>query len=197
MGKGPTDRLLNFRPSVRAGTGPSRAVPLQHLLPTFAPSERQPFNPEPKESELVKGGDWQAGKAIFFGEAKCSTCHVYGNEGGNLGPNLSHLNFVNAESVLQDVVAPSARINPDYPNFIIELKSGDTISGLVRNDGERLAVVEGADKITQVSRSDAKEIRPAKLSIMPEGYKEQLGEKKLKDLLTFLTTEEPKLKGKK
>jgi hypothetical protein len=42
-----------------------------------------------------------------------------------------------------------------------------------------------------------KEIRPAKLSIMPEGYKEQLGEKKLKDLLTFLTTEEPKLKGKK
>jgi hypothetical protein len=27
---------------------------------------------------------------------------------------------------------------------------------------------------------------------MPEGYKEQLGEKKLRDLLTFLTAEPPK-----
>jgi len=31
-------------------------------------------------------------------------------EGGAVGPNLSHLNNVNPESVLQDIVAPSARI---------------------------------------------------------------------------------------
>jgi hypothetical protein len=38
-----------------------------------------------------------------------------------------------------------------------------------------------------------KEIRPSKISLMPEGYKE-LGEAKLRDLLTFLTTERGKAK---
>jgi hypothetical protein len=38
-----------------------------------------------------------------------------------------------------------------------------------------------------------KEIRPSKVSLMPEGYGKILGEKGMRDVLTFLTTE----KGKK
>jgi hypothetical protein len=39
-----------------------------------------------------------------------------------------------------------------------------------------------------------KEIRPSKISLMPEGYKQTLGEKGLRDILTFLTEEKPKSK---
>jgi hypothetical protein len=58
-------------------------------------------------------------------------------------------------------------------------------------------VVEGPDKTTTLERSDVKEMRPGKVSVMPEGYREQLGEKKLRDLLTFLTTQPPKPAAKK
>jgi putative heme-binding domain-containing protein len=177
---------------------PARAVPLLTLIPQWAPTERPPFNPNPPESDLVKGGDWQAGRALFFGEAKCSTCHAVRGQGGNFAPDLSNYLNINPESVLQDIVTPSARINPDFPSFIIDLKSGDTISGLMRPGPEaaKMIVVEGVDKVATIERSQVKDMRPAKLSVMPEGYKEQLGDKKIKDLLTFLTTEEPKPRGK-
>jgi hypothetical protein len=61
----------------------------------------------------------------------------------------------------------------------------------VRQEGDKVIVSEAVDKITTLSRGEVKEIRPSKISLMPEGYKD-LGERKLKDLLTFLTSEPPK-----
>jgi len=77
-------------------------------------------------------------------------------------------------------------------SYIIETTAGDALSGLVRQEGDRVIVSEAADKVTTIGKAEVKEIRPSKVSLMPEGYK-NLGEKKLKDLVTFLTVE----KGKK
>lgn len=171
-----------------------RPVTLEALsLPGFA-RERQPVNTTPPPPALTQGGDWAAGKALFFGDAKCGTCHTVGGEGGHVGPNLSNLMHLNPESVLQDIVEPSARINPDHINYIVTTTDGDTVAGLVRQEGDQVLVTEGPDKVTTVERSHVKEVRPSKISLMPEGYK-ALGEEKLRDLLTYLTTEPPK--GKK
>jgi putative heme-binding domain-containing protein len=168
-----------------------RPVPLDALYEPPYPTERQPVVTTASPSPLTEGGNWEAGKALFFGDAKCSTCHTVRGEGGAVGPNLSHLNNVNPESVLQDIVEPSARINPDHVSYIIETKSGDTLSGLVRQEGQNVLVTEGVDKVTTLPANEVKEIRPSKISLMPEGYKD-LGNEKLRDLLTFLTNEGPK-----
>jgi putative heme-binding domain-containing protein len=110
-----------------------------------------------------------------------------------VGPPLSNLLFVNPESVLQDIVEPSARINPDHVNYIVETTSGDQLSGLVRQEGEKVIVTEGAEKVTVIGKAEVKEIRPSRVSLMPEGYGKVLGEKGMRDVLTFLTVE----KGKK
>jgi putative heme-binding domain-containing protein len=170
-----------------------RPVPVQALLPWWAPFERQPVVKEAAPSPLTRGGDWEAGRALFFGEAKCATCHTVRGEGGNVGPNLSNLVHINPESVMQDVVEPNARINPDHVSYIIATTGGDTLSGLVRQEGDRVIVSEAAGKVTSIGKSEVKEIRPSKISLMPEGYGKTLGEKGLRDVLTFLTTE----KGKK
>jgi putative heme-binding domain-containing protein len=172
----------------------SRPIPLDRILPRWAPAERQPVNMTPPPSPLTQGGDWNAGRTLFFGDAKCSTCHTVNGQGGNVGPNLSNLVHVNPESVMQDILEPSARINPDHVSYIVETKSGDTVSGLLRQEGDRLVVSEAADKTTTIARADVKEIRPSKISLMPEGYKQTLGEKGLRDVLTFLTEEKPKPK---
>jgi putative heme-binding domain-containing protein len=168
-----------------------RPIPLDRILPPWAPSERQTVITKPTPSPLTQGGDWNNGKALFFGEAKCATCHNLNGQGGILGPNLSNLIHVNPESVLQDIVDPSLRINPDYVNYIVTTGSGDQIAGLIRQEGEDIIVTEAADKQTRIARKDVKEMRLSKISLMPQGFKD-LGETKLRDLLTFLTTEPPK-----
>jgi putative heme-binding domain-containing protein len=168
-----------------------RPLTMPSILPPWAPAARQSILTAPAESPLVKGGDWAAGRALFFGDAKCSTCHTVKGEGGSLGPNLSNLTHVNPESVLQDIIEPSARINPDHVSYIVQTKSGDTISGLVRQEGAKVLVYESLDKVTTLAADDVAELRPSRISLMPEGYKD-LGEKKLRDLVTFLTTEPPK-----
>jgi putative heme-binding domain-containing protein len=169
----------------------ARPMTMPSILPPWARAERQKILTAPAESPLVKGGDWAAGRALFFGDAKCSTCHTVKGEGGNLGPNLSNLTHVNPESVLQDIVEPSARINPDHVSYIIQTKAGDTLSGLVRQEGAKVLVYESLDKVTTLAAEDVAELRPSRISLMPEGYKD-LGEKKLRDLVTFLTVEAPK-----
>jgi putative heme-binding domain-containing protein len=168
-----------------------RPIPLDRLLPRWAPTERQSVITKPTPSPLTQGGDWANGKALFFGEAKCATCHNLNGQGGILGPNLSNLIHVNPESVLQDIIDPSLRINPDYVNYIVTTAAGDQIAGLIRQEGDDIIVTEGAEKQTRIPRKDVKEMRLSKISLMPQGFKD-LGEKKLKDLLTFLTTEPPK-----
>jgi putative heme-binding domain-containing protein len=100
---------------------------------------------------------------------------------------------LNAESVLRDIVEPSARINPDHVNYVVTTDTGDTLAGLVRREGEEVVVTEGVDKVTRLAGARVKEIRPSQISLMPDGYK-ALGEDKLRHLLTFLTVEPGKAK---
>jgi hypothetical protein len=63
------------------------------------------------------------------------------------------------------------------------------LSGLVYNEGsDHYRITESFEKSTLVKKSDVATLKPLAISIMPEGYKD-LGEQKLKDLLTFLTKE--------
>jgi putative heme-binding domain-containing protein len=188
QGQGATGLMLTYTTDQSAA---ERPVPLQAMLPPWAPAERQAVVKEAAPPALTQGGDWEAGRALFFGEAKCSTCHTVRGEGGRVGPNLSNLVQINPESVMQDIVEPSARINPDHVSYIIETRAGDTLSGLVRQEGDRVIVSEAADKVTTIDKGEVKEIRPSKVSLMPEGYRE-LGERKLRDLVTFLTVEKGK-----
>ena len=140
------------------------------------------------------GGDWAKGKSLFFGEAQCFTCHIINNQGGNLGPNLSNLTHKDPDSVMRDIIAPSTAINPDYINYRVKLKNGDVLAGLITGDGENLLVTEGVGKTTAVKRAEVSTLAPSDISIMPDNYKDLLGPEKLKDVITFLTEEQPKKK---
>ena len=47
--------------------------------------------------------------------------------------------------------------------------------------------------VTKVLRDDVDEMIPASVSIMPEGIAKQLGEERMRDLLTFLLTPPPSM----
>lgn len=142
-----------------------------------------------KERTDVKGR-WLPGRRVFFGEAGCATCHTIRGEGIPFGPDLSNLIHRDRDSVLQDILQPSATINPDHPGTLVALADGTSLSGIVRSitkDKLVLGLPAGAE--TELARSKMARTEPLKISLMPEGLGKLLSPEQLEDLLTFLLLE--------
>lgn len=70
-------------------------------------------------------GDPEQGRRIFFGEGKCSTCHMILGKGGYPGPDLSNIGAERTALQLREsVMKPSARIADGYRAVTAVLKSG-------------------------------------------------------------------------
>src|ERR1051326_3904687 len=100
-------------------------------------ADRTPAGEEPK-------GDPAAGRALFFGSAGCSRCHMFGGQGGRLGPDLSlpmggggrgagggrRSEPVN---VRQAILNPDETIRRGYETVEVRLANGQLIRGVNRN----------------------------------------------------------------
>jgi putative heme-binding domain-containing protein len=165
-----------------------RALPLHRiLLPWAIVPRNQPTDIVRKIPEIA-GGDWAAGKKVFFGEkANCAKCHTVRGEGAQIGPDLSNLVFRDYESVLRDIREPSAAINPDYLSYAIELADGKTLTGVLNgSDDKTVRVADLTGKISEVARKQVTSMSPSRTSIMPERLLDGLTDGQRRDLLTFL-----------
>lgn len=170
-----------------------RVVPPRDL---FLPWGTQPST-QPAESidqeVLIAGGDYERGRALFFGgAAQCAACHQIRGEGSLFGPNLDNLAHRDPASVLRDLLDPSALINPDYVGYRLELKSGEQIDGLIRQEKNKIRVLSAAGVETTLNPADILELRPSSVSLMPSGLVDAISEKERRDLLTFLVSAPPK-----
>ncbi len=150
--------------------------------------------PASKQPELARArtdvkGHWLRGRRVFFSDAGCATCHTIRGEGMAFGPDLSNLIHRDRESVLQDILQPSATINPDHAGSLVNLADGVSVSGLVRTvDATRLALALPAGAHVEFPRVQVASIEPLKTSLMPNGLTENLDGGQVEDLLTFLLT---------
>jgi putative heme-binding domain-containing protein len=86
-------------------------------------------------------GDWLKGRRLFFGEAACFTCHTIRGDGMAFGPDLSNLVHRDRDSVLHDILQPSATINPDQAGSLVKTNDGVNVTGIVRTAlGETVAL---------------------------------------------------------
>jgi putative heme-binding domain-containing protein len=183
-----------FRVSMRTAEDPRpRALPLRRFLLPWASLEREKA-PAVRVIPELAGGSWRAGRDLFFGDqAGCAKCHLFDGRGAAIGPDLSNLPQRDYASVLRDVTEPNFAIHPDYIPSILALKDGRVLSGLARADGDDVLLADTAGQVTRIPRAAVEKSRPGSLSIMPEGLAKALGPEKLRDLLTFLLQEGPRM----
>ncbi len=178
-----------------------RAFPLRRfLLPWAKPITDKPVTPADRATmpELA-GGDRERGRKLFLGEvANCSKCHQVRGEGAKVGPDLSNLVHRDYDSVLRDILEPSAAINPDYLAYTVNLGDGRTFTGIIHADGkDKLTLADGTGKLIEVARKDIDTITPSKVSVMPQDVVKQLKPEQLRDLMTFLLLEPAKTEPRK
>jgi putative heme-binding domain-containing protein len=134
-------------------------------------------------------GNWMEGRRLFFGQAACFTCHTLRGEGLAFGPDLTNLIHRDRASVLQDILHPSATINPDQFGSIVKMKDGTSLAGIVRaGAGATVKIGLPGGALMEMAREKVAAIEPMKISLMPEDFAKRLSASQQEDLLTFLLT---------
>ncbi len=71
---------------------------------------------------------------------------------------------------------------------IIVLEDGRLISGIVREQTLRSVTVQTDRQKLVIPRGDIAQMKPSKLSMMPEGQLEKMSREELRDLIGYLQT---------
>ena len=115
------------------------------------------------------GGDAARGRAYFFGEGKCSGCHMIGGVGGYPGPDLSNVGAERtAHQLRESVMKPSARIADGYRAVSAVLRGGRTVKGVAKNfNNYSVQIVDGSGRLHLLQRSELTGFELLEGSMMP------------------------------
>ena len=118
----------------------------------------------------------------------CSSCHAIGYLGDDLGPDLTRIGQVRTErDLLEAVVYPSRSFVRSYEPVIVVTHDDREYSGVLQKDSpSELVLATGPGTEVRLSRNEVAQMRPGRVSVMPQGLDQQLTGQELADLLAFL-----------
>ena len=136
------------------------------------------------------GGNPQAGRKILIRHqtAQCLRCHQIKGYGGIIGPELSQIaSQLSRKELMESLVYPSMRIAPGYGSLILDLQSGDKVSGtLVSSHSDSLTLRIASGELLSFAEDNVsgKEQGPSAMPSMQHIL--NLGE--IRDLVAFLSS---------
>jgi putative heme-binding domain-containing protein len=134
---------------------------------------------------LERKGDPAKGKAIF--QKTCATCHRLEGFGHEIGPNLVAMQNRGAEAVLVNVLDPNREVNPQFLNYIVVTTDGRTLTGMLAAETANSVTLKRAEGATDtVLRTNIKQMRGDRVSIMPEGLEQQIDQQAMADLIAYV-----------
>ncbi len=124
--------------------------------------------------------------AELFAET-CASCHRIGSVGAAVGPNLAALGNKDADYWVKNILDPNAVVEPRFVAYDIELADERSLTGIIQAETpNNVVVAQGGGAIETLARNAIKSIRPARLSLMPEGLESALPPARMADLIAFL-----------
>ena len=125
------------------------------------------------------------GRAIF--QARCSACHKLGGIGNAVGPDLAALTDKTPQTLLIGTIDPNREVSEQYTAFLVRLKSGITLGGMIADETANGFTLRGVDgKPQTILRADIAELKAAGRSLMPEGLESGLSLDEMANLLAFI-----------
>jgi putative heme-binding domain-containing protein len=141
---------------------------------------------------LLHEGDAARGKQTFGDEQKlaCSKCHTVDGTARKAGPDLFAVgDKFGRREIIESVLSPSATIAHGYEATLLETKSGDSYTGIIKQATDAWIEVMGADgKAVRFTAGEIAERRTSEVSLMPEGLQSGLTLQEFADLIEYLVT---------
>lgn len=137
------------------------------------------------QKALSLTGNVANGKGLFV--KLCASCHKADGVGYEVGPNLVAFRYRGPEAILQNVLDPNREVNPMYLSFNVMTDDETTHSGMIESESrDVLNLTRGGEYRDTVLRSKIAEMKSSQVSIMPEGFENQLDHQAMADLLAYL-----------
>jgi putative heme-binding domain-containing protein len=142
-----------------------------------------------RHAAVTNGDPWR-GQKIFFDETRvaCVRCHAVHGWGGALGPEMTTAGAQFARpALIEAILYPSKAVREGYQQLELELKSGESISGILKTEAAtQLVLVDAEGRTRTLEPSQVLERRSSTLSIMPEGLQNALSLDEFTDLVAYL-----------
>ncbi len=134
---------------------------------------------------VSRPGDIANGKNLFV--AACAICHKFGDIGTiDVGPPLAGIGSHGATELLQAIVDPNRSIEPNYWQWNITTKQGQTYSGVIIRETTAGLTIRNQSGDTEIKTGDITKRENTRRSLMPEGF-DALGETGLRDLISYIS----------
>ena len=132
------------------------------------------------------GGDPGRGRIVF--EDNCSTCHMIGNVGAKIGPDLSSVGRKGLKYISESILRPSHVIVKGYETYIVVSRVGGQCKGIKsRDEAAEVDITKADGSVITIARGDLLDMKvDENVSLMPEDLFESLSVKDYYDLLSFL-----------
>jgi putative heme-binding domain-containing protein len=166
-------------PKAALPAGPARQFVKNWTMPDLVPDLEK----------VASGRNYARGKEIFT-SVQCLQCHHFGQEGGNVGPDLTAAaSRYNRRDLLEAIIDPSKGISEQYAAFVFTKKDGNTVIGQIVEDKPEVTIIVTdplAGTRTELKKSEitSKEMSPA--SLMPPGLINILSKDEILDLLAYI-----------
>lgn len=186
----PADLRIEVQELAHASAFDDVRMMAEQLLPREMTSEG---NALPPMADLIAmDGDAEAGRAIFFSpeKAECSRCHQVGEEGKEVGPDLSKIGEkYGREALLESILNPSAAISHEYQVYIVNSAKEGFLSGfIVAEDKKGFDLMDSAGQVLRIENDDVKQKVLSSVSLMPTGLAAAMSAQDLSDLVAYLET---------
>jgi cytochrome c oxidase cbb3-type subunit 3 len=133
-------------------------------------------------------GDPENGKALFFGKAGCSECHMVSGQGGFIAADLSAYAASRSSADIRNaIVNPERNLDPHARTAVVLTRGGERFAGFIRNEDNfsvQLQTLDGAFHMFE--RSGLQSVEYQQKPLMPADYAQKLASRDLNDLVSFL-----------
>ncbi|MDB0030305.1 c-type cytochrome [Opitutales bacterium] len=149
--------------------------------------------------EPLAGRSHANGKKMFSA-GLCIACHRFGNEGGGVGPDLTHLaKRSDYKSMLESTIHPNMVVSNQFEQHELTMKDGSLVIGkIVSEEKDHYSLVQSGLQplnLTKFEKSKVASQKGSKISMMPGGLINSMNANELKDLIAyFVSAGDPKHK---
>ena len=168
-------------------------APVRDLFERFLPPEQRVKRlgavVDPRKI-LALPGERQGGERVFFetAGAACKNCHRIGKRGADVGPDLTAIGKkLTPAQLLESILEPSKRIDPQYVTYLVETDEGEAVTGLlVKKDAQQVVLKTAQNRQVRLLPQKIERMAPQRQSLMPELLLQNLTAQQVADLLVYL-----------
>lgn len=134
-------------------------------------------------------GEGNAAQGKLLYQKNCGNCHRHSGEGNEVGPDLTGMAVHPKEELLVHILDPNRSVEGNFRRYSVLTADGQILVGmLVAESLSAIEIVDAEGKRQSIARDDVERLTSTNLSLMPEGFEQQLQPEQMNDLLEFLTS---------